>query len=99
MREIACSLEGADRGSRRDRWSRLRAVSEIDAVPTRGGIRMRFTPEAGVEQELEQLLALERDCCAFADWAIRREGGTLVVEVASDEAGADVLREMFGPTG
>jgi len=46
-----------------------------------------------VEEELHELAALERECCAFADWTV--DGAVLEIRGYSDESAAAV-RAMFG---
>ena len=56
-----------------------------------------FAPDPGVEEELLELAELERDCCAFATWAVRATPDGVVLDVtgASDE-GVLAVRGMFG---
>jgi hypothetical protein len=94
---IACSLGRDDLSERRERWQRLGARAAVEVVPTDRGLRLVFCREPGVEDELRELAALERDCCAFADWSVSTPGGSAVLEVggSSDEAVAAV-QAMFG---
>jgi hypothetical protein len=93
---IACSLSQGDLTSRLRRWHALADRSIIDAAPTGSGLRLRFRNEPGVEAELADLAALERDCCAFADWAVRADSGSVTVDVRGKSAeSVPVVQEMF----
>jgi hypothetical protein len=78
---IACSLEQADPSERRDRWRRLAERAGVGVLTTGAGLRLLFRDRPGVEGELHQLAALERDCCAFADWSVQTRGDDLVLDV------------------
>lgn len=88
---VACSLAQGDLITRRERWLRLcdRALAEKEL--TDDGARLRFRSLDGVKSELEELTALERDCCSFAAWTVNIEGTELVLHVsAKDDAVAAV---------
>jgi hypothetical protein len=57
---------------------------------------MAFRADPGVWEELRELAALERECCAFADWTLRasRERFVLDVSAASERAVA-AAQAMF----
>jgi hypothetical protein len=93
---IACSLERDDLAQRQRRWAELAGRAIIDVARTGDGLRLRFRGEAGVEAELRELAALERDCCGFAEWMVAGDGDTWVMDIsgAGQEAVAQV-HEMF----
>ncbi len=68
----------------------------VEAEPTERGLRLVFRREGGVEDEVRELAALERECCAFADWSVSVTDGSVALEVsgASGEAIAAV-QAMF----
>jgi hypothetical protein len=98
--EIACSLEPEDSAERWTRWRTLAARGVVDVVPTDTGLRLIFRAGGRVEDELLALVALERECCAFADWSVRAGGEQVVLDVSgdSDEAIAAV-HGMLGSLG
>jgi hypothetical protein len=97
---IACSLGQADLADRERRWHALADRAIIDLAPTGYGLRMRFRAEPGVEAELHQLAALERDCCAFADWAVRADSGVIALDVSGKSADSvPAVQEMFAGLG
>jgi hypothetical protein len=81
---IACSLDRDDLAERRMRWSALRARAASETTRTARGVRLSFRAEPGVAEELEALVALERDCCAFVDWAVDADNEQVVLEVSAD---------------
>jgi hypothetical protein len=93
---VTCSLGQDDLTERQRRWHALADRAIIDLAPTCYGLRMRFRAEPGVEAELTGLAALERHCCAFADWAVLAHGGALVLDVRGKSADSvPVVQEMF----
>jgi hypothetical protein len=93
---IACRLAPAQLNDRRARWAELarRALRSRAQVPQ--GVRLRFDDEPGAAGELEDLVDLERSCCAFAGWTIvRRPGGVILTVTAQDEMGIEAVRELF----
>ena len=94
---VACTLRPAALAGRRSAWRRLddRALLERADAPV--GVRAVYAALDGVDEELAGLVRLEADCCAFADWALSREGDSLVLEVTSSGTGAEAVRAMFAP--
>ncbi len=94
---VACSLGRDDLTQRQARWERLTARTAVERAPTDRGLRLVFGREPGVEEELRELAALERECCAFADWSVSESGGSVVLDVGGSSAGAVVaVQAMFG---
>jgi hypothetical protein len=88
---------GADLGRRRERWQRLSAAAGVEVAPTERGLRLVFRAAPGVAGELHELAELERECCAFADWAVSDTGGRVVLEVGGrSEEGVPAVRATFG---
>lgn len=94
-KSIACTLVLSDLAEQRRRWLELAARVSIDRVELRHGLRLSFAPAPGVAETLESLVALERECCAFAEWALR---GTVLEITAEDEA-VPVVQGMFAGFG
>jgi hypothetical protein len=94
---IACSLGEGDLANRQDRWLQLWQRAAVNAGTTSNGLQLLFRAAPGVEGELRLLTALERDCCAFADWSVRARGAELVLDVtAPTEEGITAVQAMFG---
>jgi hypothetical protein len=93
---VACSLGQADLAQRADRWQALSSCALSKASRTERGVRLVFGAGPGVADELEALAALERECCAFATWSVRAEGGELALEVSGDgEEAVTAVQSMF----
>jgi hypothetical protein len=86
---IACTLSDDGLATRGERWRRLAGASGVDVAVTPSGLRLTFGP--GSENELGELAALERDCCAFADWTVT---GT-VLEVSGRGDAVPAVQAMF----
>jgi hypothetical protein len=94
---VACSLEQRELPQRWQRWRALAARAAIDLVSTQDGLRLSFRAERGVEDELNELAGLERQCCAFADWSVRSTGAEVVLEIsAASEESIAAVQGMFG---
>jgi hypothetical protein len=96
MEQIACTLDNGQMSERRQRWHELAGRAFVERNETERGLRLVFRNDTGVEDELRELAGLERDCCAFASWAVSAADGRSVLEVkgTSDEAVAAV-QAMF----
>jgi len=93
---VACSLNGQEQADRGARWVALAARAFVEREPTERGQRLVFRREEGVEIELEELAALERECCAFADWTVSAEDGRVVLDVSgSSDEGVAAVQGMF----
>ena len=83
--EISCTLNGKDLARQRERWAALGYRRELIA----DGLRLNFDrPDAA---ELRRLVALENECCAWADWTVEGEA----VVIRSTEDGVATLHGMF----
>ena len=79
---VACSLQQRQLVERRQRWQALAARAALDIAANERGLRLIFHAERGVEEELSELAALERECCSFADWSVRPTDGEIVLEIS-----------------
>jgi hypothetical protein len=84
--KIACTLTSADLATQSARW---RVLEQLSREETADGLRIAFA--AGSETELHELVAVENDCCSWAQWRV--DGTTLVVTSTGD--GVSVLHRMF----
>jgi hypothetical protein len=95
-RPVACSLGRADLAQRTQRWDDLaaRALSRMSRTPH--GLQLVFGAGPGVADELQALVALERDCCGFATWSVRAGGGQLTLEISGDgEQAVTAVQSLF----
>jgi len=89
MTEIACTLSSHDLAAQARRWQ---ALPRLQREETEDGLRVTFAREAGVEDELRALVAVENDCCRWAQWNV--EDGVVLVATASGD-GVAVLHGML----
>lgn len=93
---VACSLSQADLASRQQRWLRLGERAHTGTVTTSNGLQLSFRTEPTTENKLNELIALERDCCAFANWSLHSHGDTLALDVTAHSAeGIAAVQAMF----
>jgi hypothetical protein len=93
---VACSLGPGDLARRAARWQALTARALVQASRTDGGLRLVFGAAPGVSDELNALVALERDCCGFAAWSVREGGDEVTLEIlAHGEPAVAAIRAMF----
>jgi hypothetical protein len=97
--DVACTLTPADLAGQRGRWERLAARTMTERAETADGLRLVFGPEAGAEEELRALVAVERACCSWADWTVEAGEGQLVLTVRAAGAGIAALHGMFAGRG
>jgi hypothetical protein len=88
-RVICCTLGSVDLAAQRRRWQALAASTRVEREELTNGLRLTFGP--GAEDQLEELVAVERECCAFADWAVA--GTALEITAAGDAV--PVVHDMF----
>jgi hypothetical protein len=92
---VACTLTPADLAAQAGRWQRLMARAMTERAETADGLRMSSRREPGTEEELRRLVAVESECCAWADWAVDMNAGNLMLEVRSAGTGIATLHGMF----
>ena len=94
---VACTLGTGDRAQRAARWEELTARALRRASRTERGLRLVFGADPGVEDELRSLVALERECCAFAQWSVSAAGRRLTLEVGGDSEEAVAAAQALFP--
>jgi hypothetical protein len=93
--DITCTLATDDLADQRARWLRLITASAVARDETPTGLRLRFRAGAGVARELEQLVAVERRCCAWATWDLEPGRGEVALAIGSTGDGVAALHSMF----
>jgi hypothetical protein len=86
-----CTLTASELEDRGAAWAKLWATGLLHRDRIAGGIRLRADP--GGEEALLQLIDLERECCAWIDFAVDGSTATLTAE----GVGEQVLAGMFAP--
>jgi len=94
---VACTLGTGDRAQRAARWGALAARALRQASRTEHGLRLVFGAGPGVEDELRSLVALERECCAFARWSVTAGGRRVTLEVSGDSQEAAAAAQALLP--
>lgn len=93
---VVCSLDAAELGARERRWTELVHSACTNRRATADGVELRFRADERTEHKLHDLVAAERECCAWARWELRREDGDLVMHAhAAAPTGAAALQSMF----
>ena len=92
---VACGLTREGLAAQAGRWERLAARAMTDRTQTEHGLRIRFRPEPGAEEELRALVAVENECCSWATWTVGAGPAHIVLDVRAAGVGVTVLRSMF----
>ena len=92
---VACSLGSADLAAQAGRWARLAARAMAGRTQTEHGLRIRFRPGSGTEEELRALVAVENECCSWATWTVETSPAHIVLDVSAAGTGVAVLHNMF----
>lgn len=92
---IACSLDAQRAEQRRREWELLIGKALRGQAETPTGVRLVFSATAEVGRRLEELVELERQCCAFARWTITPAADRLVLRVDGEDDGVAAIHELF----
>jgi hypothetical protein len=92
---VACTLTPADLATQAGRWERLLALAMTERAETADGLRLFFRRDPGAEEELRRLVAVESECCRWADWMVQTSHTAIVLDVRSTGAGITTLHGMF----
>ena len=93
---MACSLTAQDLKDRRSEWASLISANLLGSERVDGGVRLRLRSDERVEEELQRLIDLEQECCAWIEWIVARGDEIQVLATARDRAGGPAIAEMFG---
>ena len=92
---VACTLSASALATQAERWKTLYAGAGIERVPTDNGLRVTFRSDPAVERELRELVAVEVECCRWADWRVETGSGAVTLEVSSTGEGIAVIHGWF----
>ena len=92
---VACALTSAGLAAQAGRWARLAARAMTGRTETEHGLRIRFRPGSGTEEELRALVAVENECCSWATWTVETSPADIVLDAHATGAGVAVLHSMF----
>ena len=93
---LACSLSGADAGTRQAEWDALVGRAVVTRSQVTGGMRVTLAPRPGVREELERLVAAERECCPFLDLRVDDSAGALALTVTAPPDAAPLIEALLG---
>lgn len=88
---VACTLGAQDGSARMRRWKALADRVRPEALLSGHVLEVRYRSAPGVREELEALVAAERECCGFLAWEVAEEGDDPVLRVTADPARPDDL--------
>lgn len=92
---IACTLSPDGMAARLALIDALASDGLIDRTSTDAGLRVRLRDTPEIEARTRELVAAESKCCAFLDFELGREDGSLVLEVSGPEAARPVIDMFF----
>jgi hypothetical protein len=55
-----------------------------------------YQSQRDIHEELETLVAAERECCSFAEWEVTRDSEHVVLRIRSDARGLTAIVAAFG---
>jgi hypothetical protein len=93
---VACFLDGHAYRTRVARIQTLMDQALIARERSETSVRMRFRRNAVVEANLEELVALERECCPFLVFALEKLPAEMVLTISGPESASALLDEAFG---
>lgn len=96
---IACDLGALDGGERDTRASLADALREatIAVAEEPDGYAFRIDPASPSAGRIDELVALERRCCPFLAFEIRRDDRGPVLVVRGDASAKGFIASQFGP--
>ena len=89
-----CSLDPAAGVTRLGRWRELASRGLVGRRREPGELRLRFSSEDGVADELAALVEAERSCCSFLSWTVSRHGDEVELVVAGRPADVDRIATL-----
>jgi hypothetical protein len=92
---VACALTRTDLAAQSARWQRLATRALTGRADTSDGVRLSFRPGPGVEADLRELVATERECCPWAEWTVQAGNQQVVLSVRATGTGTEALHQMF----
>ena len=91
---LACTLGTVDGAARMARWRAL-SDARVDIRHQPDEVVVEYEPRSGVYEELEALVAAERECCAFAEWDVTRGPESVVLRIRADAQGLASIVAAF----
>ena len=82
---IACTLGPEDGQHRLTEWRRITAEAGVSRSVATGLVTLTFRDLPGIGDELQRLVAAERDCCAFLGWNVVKTVTEWRVEISGND--------------
>lgn len=92
---VACTLASTVFRTQVERWTKLYADAGTERIETDDGLHVSFRRSPAVENELRALVAVEIECCAWADWTIEDGAENLTLSVTSTSNSVDVIHTLL----
>jgi hypothetical protein len=89
--ELACRLDATSKGTRVARWQALADRALVESARVADGARQRYRGGAAIEEELRELVDLERECCPFLEVRFDRAGRELILKVSGPAEAAPII--------
>lgn len=96
---LACTLGLADGAERLRRWHALAAAAPPQLRRERGRLELRWSLDDASVDELEALVAAERECCGFVDWTLAPEADGALLTITAQPGRADDVQAIVGLFG
>jgi hypothetical protein len=91
---VSCRLGIGDGMARMRRWRALSGYGRPTARRRGHRLEVRYQPEPGVGEELEALVAAERQCCSFVTWDVSQDFNGPVLYVTADPGAPDDITSI-----
>ena len=88
---VACNLDAADGAARMQRWRALVERSQPRVSRSAHELELSWRLDAEGRDELYELVASERECCAFVTWSLAARGADTILTIAADPGQAEDL--------
>ena len=95
MEPVACTLGSSELRTQAQRWKRLYSEAGFARTETDAGMRVHFRHSREAERELAELVAVERECCKWAEWTVEADEDDLILELTSTGDGISVIHTWF----
>ena len=95
---VACSLEPRRLADRLGEWRALADSALLSRTEAEGRVIAEFERRDDVRRRLGSLIAAERECCGFLEFAVRETEDVIRLEVAGPP-GAERVLELASTSG
>jgi len=95
--DLTCALPPAELRARRAELQRELAPALLEVEPTAGGYRFWFDATAQRLAQIAELIAFEKECCAFLDFRLELTAGAerVALEIAGPPEARPTIEALF----